>query len=76
MKEIVETHKNILISYQNIVLDALSNNDLNLFKRTNLALKYLSFIIEKGVIAKKSENKISKYSKLDNFRIRNLINIK
>ena len=76
MKEIVETHKNILISYQNIVLDALSNNDLNLFKRTNLALKYLSFIVEKDVIAKKSENKISKYSKLDNFRIRNLINIK
>ena len=76
MKEIVETHKNIFISYQNIVLDALSNNDLNLFKRTNLALKYLSFIIEKDVIAKKSENKISKYSKLDNFRIRNLINIK
>ena len=76
MKEIVETHKNILISYQNIVLDALSNNDLNLFKRTNLALKYLSFIIEKDVIAKKLENKISKYSKLDNFRIRNLINIK
>ena len=53
MKEIVETHKNILISYQNIVLDALSNNDLNLFKRTNLALKYLSFIVEKDVIAKK-----------------------
>ena len=76
MKEIVETHKNILISYQNIVLDALSNNDLNLFKRTNLALKYLSFIVEKDVIAKKWENKISKYSKLDNFRIRNLINIK
>ena len=76
MKEIVETHKNILISYQNIVLDALSNNDLNLFKRTNLALKYLSFIIEKDVIAKKSENKLFKYSKLDNFRIRNLINIK
>ena len=76
MKEIVETHKNILISYQNIVLDALGNNDLNLFKRTNLALKYLSFIIEKDVIAKKSENKLFKYSKLDNFRIRNLINIK
>ena len=69
MKEIVETHKNILISYQNIVLDALSNNDLNLFKRTNLALKYLSFIIEKDVIAKKSENKISKYSKLDNLEL-------
>ena len=76
MKEIVETHKNIFISYQNIVLDALSNNDLNLFKRTNLALKYLSFIIEKDVIAKKSENKIFKYSKLGNFGIINLINIK
>ena len=76
MKEIVETHKNILISYQNIVLDALSNNDLNLFKRINLALSYLSLIIGKEVIAKKSENKLFKYSKLGNFRIRNLINIK
>ena len=76
MKEIVETHKNILILYQNIVLDAWSNNDLNLFKRTNLALRYLSFIIGKDVIAKKSENKILKYSKLGNFGIGNLINIK
>ena len=76
MKEIVETHKNILISYQNIVLDALSNNDLNLFKKASLALRYLSLIIGKNVIAKKSENKLFKYSKLGNFGIRDLINIK
>ena len=76
MKEIVETHKNILISYQNIVLDALSNNDLNLFKRTNLAPKVFKLYNRKDVIAKSQRTKISKYSKLDNFRIRNLINIK
>ena len=33
LKEIVETHKNILISSQNIILDALSNNDLDLLKK-------------------------------------------
>ena len=42
LKEIVETHKNILISSQNIILDVLDNNDLDLFKKANLALSYLS----------------------------------
>ena len=76
LKEIAETNKNILIFSQNIILDALSKNDLDLFKKANLALRYLSLI--KGIddIAERSENKIFKHSELGNFVIRNLINIK
>ena len=70
LKEIVETHKNLLISSQNIILDALSNNDLDLFKKANLALRYLSLIKGKDDIAEKSENKLFKYSELGNFGIR------
>ena len=72
LKEIVETHKNILISSQNIILDALSNNDLDLLKKANLALRYLSLIKGKDDVAEKSENKLFKYSELGNFGIRNL----
>ena len=54
----------------------MSNNELDLFKKTNLALRYLKLIKGKYDIAKKSEYKIFKYSELGNFRIRNLINIK
>ena len=76
LKEIVETHKNLLISSQNIILDALSNNDLDTFKKASLALRYLNLIKGKDDIAEKSENKLFKYSELGNFGIRNLINIK
>ena len=72
LKEIVETHKNLLISSQNIILDALSNNDLDIFKKANLALRYLSLIKGKDDIAEKSENKLFKYSELGNFVTRNL----
>ena len=72
LKEIVETHKNILISSQNIILDALSNNDLDIFKKASLALRYLSLIKGKDDIAEKSENKLFKYSELDNFGISSL----
>ena len=70
LKEIVETHKNLLISSQNIILDALSNNDLDIFKKASLALRYLSLIKGKDDIAEKSENKLFKYSELGNFGIR------
>ena len=70
LKEIVETHKNLLISSQNIILDALSNNDLDIFKKASLALRYLSLIKGKDDIAEKSENKLFKYSELGNYGIR------
>ena len=69
LKEIVETHRNLLISSQNIILDALSNNDLDIFKKVNLVLRYLSLIKGKDDIAEKSENKLFKYSELGNFGI-------
>ena len=72
LKEIVETHKNLLISSQNIILDALSNNDLDIFKKASLALRYLSLIKGKDDVAEKSENKLFKYSELGNFGIRSL----
>lgn len=43
LKEIVETHKNLLISSQNIILDALSNNDLDIFKKATIASIYNGF---------------------------------
>ena len=72
LREIIETHKNLLISSQNIILDALSNNDLDLFKKANLALRYLSLTKGKDDIAEKSEYKLFKYSELGNFGIRSL----
>ena len=72
LREIIETHKNLLISSQNIILDALSNNDLDIFKKASLALRYLSLIKGKDDIAEKSENKLFKYSELGNFVTRNL----
>ena len=58
LKEIVETHKNILISSQNIILDALSNNDLDIFKKASLALRYLSLIKGKVHVAERLKNKL------------------
>ena len=74
LKEIVETHKNLLISSQNIILDALNNNDLDLFKKASLALRYLSLTKGKDDVVEKSDNKLFKYSELGNFGIRDLNN--
>ena len=59
LKEIVETHKNLLISSQNIIYDALNNEDLDLFKKANLALRYLSLIKGKDDISQKSLNNLN-----------------
>ena len=67
LKEIVETHKKLLISSQNIILDAFTNNDLDIFKKASLALRYLSLIKGKDDVSEKSENKLFKYSELGNF---------
>ena len=67
LTEIVDTHKNLLISSQNVINDALSNEELDLFKKANLALRYLSLIKGKDDVAEKSENKLFKYSELGNF---------
>ncbi len=42
LNEIVDTHKNLLITSQNIIADALKNEELDLFKKANLAIRFLS----------------------------------
>ena len=62
LTEIVETHKNLLISSQNIIADALNNEELDLFKKANLALKYLSLIKGKDDIMQKSSDNLFRYT--------------
>ena len=69
LKEIDETHKNLLISSQNVINEALNNEELDLFKKANLALRYLSLIKGKDDITQKSSYNLFKYAELDRFRI-------
>jgi hypothetical protein len=69
LKEIDETHKNLLISSQNVINEALINEELDLFKKANLALRYLSLIKGKDDITQKSSDNLFKHAELDKFRI-------
>ena len=70
LREIDETHKNLLISSQNIIVDAFNNEELDLFKKANVALRYLSLIKGKDDIAQKSSHNLFKHSNLGNFNFR------
>ena len=54
LEEIINTHKNLLITSQKIILETLNNQELDLFKKTNVALRYLSLIKGKDDISQKS----------------------
>ena len=69
LREIVETHKNLLISSQIVINEALNNEDLDLFKKANLALRYLSLIKGKDDITQKSSHNLFKHGELGRFRI-------
>ena len=62
LREIDETHKNLLISSQNVINEALNNEELDLFKKANLALRYLSLIKGKDDIPQKSSDNIFRYT--------------
>lgn len=62
LREIDETHKNLLISSQNIIVDAFNNEELDLFKKANLALRYLSLIKGKDDIMQKSSDNLFRNS--------------
>ena len=62
LREIDETHKNLLISSQNVINEALENKELDLFKKANLALRYLSLIKGKDDIMTKSSDNLFKYT--------------
>ena len=62
LREIDETHKNLLISSQNVINEALNNKELDLFKKANLALRYMSLIKGKDDITQKSSDNLFKYT--------------
>ena len=70
LREIDETHKNLLIHSQIVILDALNNEELDLFKKANLALRYLSLIRGKDDITQKSSHNLFKYAELGKFGVR------
>ena len=61
LKEIVETHKNILIKCQSIIVDTLNDENLDLLKKANIALRYLSLIRGKGDISQKSSETLKEH---------------
>ena len=61
LTEIVDTHKNLLITSQKIIADALKNEELDLFKKANLALRFLSLMKGKEDIEKKSSGNHHQY---------------
>ena len=61
LKEIVETHKNILIKCQNIIVDTLNDENLDILKKANIALRYLSLMRGKGDISQKSSETLKEH---------------
>ena len=60
LRKIDETHKNLLIRSQDVISEALNNEELDLFKKANLALRYLSLIKGKDDIMTKSSDNLFK----------------
>ena len=56
--EIDEIHKNLLISSQNVINETLNNKELDLFKKANLAIRYMSLIKGKDDIMQKSSDNL------------------
>ena len=69
LREIDETHKNLLISSHKAINEALNNEELDLFKKANLALRFLSLIKGKDDITHKSSHNLFKHTELGRFRI-------
>ena len=69
LREIDETHKNLLISSQKAINEALANKELDMYKKANLALRYLSLIKGKDDITQKSSHNLFKHAELGRFRI-------
>ena len=62
LREIDETHKNLLILSQSVINEALNNEELDLFKKANLALRYLSLIKGKDDITQKSQDNLFRHT--------------
>jgi hypothetical protein len=62
LREIDETHKNLLISSQNTITEALNDEELDIFKKANLALRYLSLLKGKDDITQKSSDNLFRHN--------------
>ena len=70
LTEVLETHKNLIIMSQNTIADALNDEELDLFKKANLALRFLSLIKGKDDIEKKSSDNLTQYIHSRDFGVR------
>ena len=61
LREIIDTHKNLLITSQSIISNALNNEELDLFKKANIALRYLSLMKGKDDLLEQSKRQLSSY---------------
>ena len=62
LREIDEKHKNLLISSQSVINEALKNEELDLFKKATLALRYMSLIKGKDDIMQKSSDNLFRHT--------------
>ena len=67
LEEIIHTHKNLLITSQKVILETLNNPKLDQFKKTNVALQYLSLIKGKEDISQKSSRNYMNFIDKKNF---------
>ena len=65
LNEIIDTNKNILILSQKIILQTLQDESLDLIRKANIALKFISFMRGKDDLSDKSNKRLSDY-KFDN----------
>ena len=70
LTEIVDAHKNLLITSQTIIAEALNDEELDLLKKANLALRFLSLMKGKEDIEKKSSDNLTQYVQARDFDIR------
>ena len=61
LNEIIDTHKNILILSQKIVLESLRDESLDIMRKANIALKFIGFMKGKDDLSDKSNKRLSKY---------------
>ena len=66
LNEIIDTHKNILILSQKVILEALKDDSLDIMRKANIALRFIGFMKGKDDLSDKSNKRLSDY-KFDRF---------
>ena len=61
LNDIIDTHKNILILSQKIILDVLQDESLDLVRKANVALRFIGLMKGKDDLSDKSNKRLSDY---------------